>query len=289
MDPDTIAREGRPSVVAELWGRAMNPLNALLLSLAAVSYFLSDVRSAVVIALMVVLSIGLGFIQEHRSNDAAAKLATMVRTRASVKRRDGLDHPPTPGVAADAAYFEIPLDQLVPGDLVRLSAGDMIPADLRLLSAKDLYVNQSALTGGSMPVEKRGVRWEGAASDPFSLANLCFMGSSVVSGYAEAVVVHTGRRTYFGKLADTIVGVRELTSFDKGVSRFAWLMIRFILVMAPPVFLINGLTKGDWFQALMFAVAVAVGLTPEMLPMIVTVNLAQGARPCPGARSSSSD
>ncbi|MDR3511163.1 MAG: magnesium-translocating P-type ATPase [Caulobacteraceae bacterium] len=275
--PNTIAREGRPSILAELWGRAMNPLNALLLVLAAVSYLLSDPRSAIVIALMVVLSIGLGFVQEHRSNNAAAKLATMVRTRASVKRRGDPGHPPTPGAPADEGFFEVPLDQLVPGDIVRLSAGDMIPADVRLLDAKGLYVNQAALTGESMPVEKAAERHEGPCEDPFGLANLCFMGSNVVSGYATAVVVHTGRRTYFGKLAGDIVGARELTSFDKGVSRFAWLMIRFILVMAPLVFLINGLTKGNWFEALMFAVAVAVGLTPEMLPMIVTVNLAQGA------------
>jgi P-type Mg2+ transporter len=274
---NTIAREGQPSVLAELWGRAMNPLNALLLTLAAVSYFLSDARSAVVIAVMVVLSIGLGFVQEHRSNDAAARLATMVKTRASVKRRDGADHPRTPGSASDELFFEIPLDQLVPGDTVRLSAGDMIPADLRLLTAKGLYVNQAALTGESMPVSKLADPVDGVRDDPFDIANLCFMGSNVVSGYAVGVVVHTGEDTYFGKLADTIVGARELTSFDQGVARFAWLMIRFILVMAPLVFLINGFTKGNWLEALMFAVAVAVGLTPEMLPMIVTVNLARGA------------
>ena len=275
--PNSIAREGRPSIFAELWGRAMNPLNALLLTLAVISYFLSDARSAVVIALMVVLSIGLGFIQEHRSNDAAAKLATMIKTRASVKRRDGHDHPPSPDVPSDEGFFEVPLDQLVPGDIVRLSAGDMIPGDLRLLTARDIYVNQSALTGESMPVEKQSGRDELATDDPFDLNNICFMGSNVVSGFATAVILHTGERTYFGRLADSIVGARELTSFDKGISRFAWLMIRFILVMAPLVFVINGLTKGNWLEALLFAVAVAVGLTPEMLPMIVTVNLAQGA------------
>jgi P-type Mg2+ transporter len=275
--PNAVAREGRPSIIAELWGRAMNPLNALLLVLAVISYFLSDARSAIVIAFMVVLSIGLGFIQEHRSNNAAAKLAAMIKTRASVKRRCGHDHPPTPGTLPGEDFFEIPLDQLVPGDTVRLSAGDVIPGDLRLLTARDVFVNQSALTGESMPVEKRAERQESAAGDPFELSNICFMGSSVVSGYASAVIIRTGQQTYFGRLADTIVGARELTSFDKGISRFAWLMIRFIMVMAPLVFLINGLTKGNWLEALLFAVAVAVGLTPEMLPMIVTVNLAQGA------------
>ncbi len=273
--PNVIAREGRPSIVAELWGRAMNPLNALLLVLAVISYFLADARSAFVIAVMVVLSIVLGFIQEHRSNNAAAKLAAMIKTRASIKRRGGEDHPRTPG-AED--FFEIPLDQLVPGDIVRLSAGDVIPADLRLLTARDVFVNQSALTGESMPVEKHADAAGGSAGrGPFELANICFMGSSVVSGFATGVVFRTGRQTYFGRLAATIVGARELTSFDKGINRFAWLMIRLILVMAPLVFLINGLTKGNWLEALLFAVAVAVGLTPELLPMIVTVNLAQGA------------
>jgi Mg2+-importing ATPase len=275
--PNSIAREGRPSIFAELSGRAMNPLNALLLTLAVVSYVLADARSAVVIAVMVILSIGLGFIQEHRSNDAAAKLASMIRTRASVKRRDGREHPPTPGLPRDEGFVEIPLDLLTPGDIVRLSAGDIIPGDLRLLSARDVFVNQSALTGESMPVDKHAERQDVPAVEPFELSNICFMGSSVVSGFATAVLIHTGQRTYFGRLAASIVGVRELTSFDKGISRFAWLMIRFILVMAPLVFLINGLTKGNWLEALLFAVAVAVGLTPEMLPMIVTVNLSQGA------------
>ena len=197
----------------------------------------------------------------------------MIRTRASVKRRAGQEHPPTPGTED---FFEIPLDQLVPGDIVRLSAGDVIPGDLRLLTARDVFVNQSALTGESMPVEKHAEPQHGVARDPFEFANICFMGSSVVSGFATGVIVHTGRQTYFGRLAASIVGARELTSFDKGISRFAWLMIRFILVMAPLVFLINGLTKGDWLEALLFAVAVAVGLTPEMLPMIVTVNLRAG-------------
>jgi len=271
--PNVIARERRPSIIAELWGRAMNPLNALLLALAVISYFLSDARSAFVIGVMVVLSVVLGFIQEHRSNNAAAKLAAMIRTRASVRRRGGQEHPPTPGAEE---FFEIPLDQLVPGDIVRLSAGDLIPGDVRLITARDVFVNQAALTGESMPVEKRAERQEGPG-DPFALANICFMGSSVVSGFATGVIIHTGRQTYFGRLAASIVGARELTSFDKGINRFAWLMIRFILVMAPLVFLINGLTKGDWLEALLFAVAVAVGLTPEMLPMIVTVNLSQGA------------
>ena len=269
-----IAREAHPSVVQELWGRAKNPLNALLLSLAAVSYFLGDVRAAVVIAIMVILAITTAFIQEHRSNDAAAKLRAMVKSTASVKRRGGNQ------AAAEGqsdGFSEVLMERLVPGDIVRLSAGDMVPADLRLLSAKDLFINQAALTGEAMPSEKSALTSDATVTDPFNLPNLCFMGGSVVSGFATGVIVHTGARTYFGQLADSIAGRRELTSFDKGINRFTWLMIRFILVMVPAVFLINGFTKGDWLEALLFAVAVAVGLTPEMLPMIVTVNLAKGA------------
>jgi P-type Mg2+ transporter len=274
VGPNLIAKEGRPSIVKELWGCAKSPLNALLLSLAAVSYFLGDLRSAVVIATMVVLAIATAFIQEHRSNDAAAKLRAMVKTTASVKRR-GAAVPA--GEDQSNGFSEIPMEQLVPGDIVRLSAGDMIPADLRLLSAKDLFINQSALTGEAMPSEKSPVRQIGEIADPFDLPNLCFMGGSVVSGFGTGVIAHTGTKTYFGQLADRIAGRRELTSFDKGINSFTWLMIRFMLVMVPAVFLINGFTKHDWLEALLFAVAVAVGLTPEMLPMIVTVNLAKGA------------
>ncbi len=263
-----IAREGRPSILAELWTRTRNPLNALLLTLAALSWFLSDARAAAVIAVMVVLSIGLGFFQEHRSNAAAARLSEMVRTRVSVKR---------PGVVANDGFVTQPIDQLVPGDIVRLSAGDMIPADVRLLEAKDLYVNQSALTGESMPAEKSAEPYAGALGDAFDLPNIAFMGSNVVSGYGVALVVHTGQRTFFGQLAQSVVGQAPPSAFDRGINSVVWLMVRVILVMTPAVFLINGLTKHDWLEALLFAVAVAVGLTPEMLPMIVTVNLAQGA------------
>jgi Mg2+-importing ATPase len=161
--------------------------------------------------------------------------------------------------------------------MVHLSAGDMSPADLRLIAAKDLFINQAALTGESLPAEKHAERLGAATAGLEGLTNICFMGTSVVSGSASAVVVLTGRRAYFGSVAAIITGRRPPTSFDRGINRFAWLMIRFIMVMAPVVFLVNGLTKGDWLQALLFATAVAVGLTPEMLPMIVTVNLAKGA------------
>jgi len=263
-----VAHEARHTILGELVSRSINPLNLLLLSLATASYFLGDQRAAIVIAVMVGLSIALGFIQEHRSNKAAEALQRMVLITAAVRRK-------VPGAAQD--HVEVPIEQLVPGDIVLLSAGDMIPADMRLISAKDLFINQSALTGEAMPLEKVAAAHAGTAETPFDLPNICFMGSAVVSGVGCGVVVLTGARTAFGQVASTIAEQRVLTSFDKGITRFTWLMIGFIVVMAPLVFVINGLTKGNWLEALLFAVAVAVGLTPEMLPMIVTVNLEKGA------------
>lgn len=263
-----VAHEVRHSIAGELANRSINPLNLLLLSLASASYFLGDLRAAIVIAVMVVLSVSLGFLQEHRSNKAADALRRMVRTNVTVRRR---------GTVAQTDHVDIPIEQIVPGDVVLLSAGDMIPADLRLISARDLFVNQSTLTGEAMPLEKVAHASSSVAETHFDLSNICFMGSAVVSGVGCGVVVLTGGKTAFGRVADLIAAQRVQTSFDKGIARFTWLMMAFILVMVPLVFVINGLTKGNWFEALLFAVAVAVGLTPEMLPMIVTVNLAKGA------------
>jgi Mg2+-importing ATPase len=271
--PNQIARESQPSIALELGARIKNPLNALLLFLAVTSYSLGENSTALMIFFIVLLAIVTAFIQEHRSNSAAAKLRALVKTNASVKRK----REEITSTSDDHGFVDIPFEQLVPGDVVHLSAGDMIPADLRITKAKDLFINQSALTGEAMPAEKSADPSFDGIDNPFDLSNICFMGSSVVSGFGEGVIVHTAGGTYFGQLADKIAGERELTSFDKGINRFTWLMIRFMLVMAPAVFLINGLTKHDWLQALLFSVAVAVGLTPEMLPMIVTVNLAKGA------------
>ena len=268
VGPNQVAHEARHTILGELVSRSINPLNLLLLSLACTSYFLGDQRAAIVIAVMVVLSVSLGFFQEHRSNKAADALRRMVLTNVTVRRQ-----------SADAGkdHVDVPIEQIVPGDVVLLSAGDMIPADLRLISAKDLFINQSTLTGEAMPLEKVAQAHAGAADTPFDLPNICFMGSAVVSGIGCGVVVLTGAKTAFGHVARTIAARRMLTSFDKGITRFTWMMFGFIIVMSPLVFMINGLTKGNWFEALLFAVAVAVGLTPEMLPMIVTVNLAKGA------------
>lgn len=265
--PNRVASERRATVLEELWAVARNPLNALLLTLALVSYFLGDIRASIVIAVIVLLAVGTAFVQQHRSNRAAAELRAMVHTTASVRR---------PSAAGTDPFREIPIDRLVPGDVVRLSAGDMIPADLRLLDAKDLFVNQAALTGEAMPAEKSAHACD-QGDGPFDLSNICFMGANVVSGFATGIIVRTGAKTYFGRLAREIAGRRVPTAFDRGADRFTWLMVRFMAAMVPTVFLINGFTKGDWLEALFFAVAVAVGLTPEMLPMIVTVNLAKGA------------
>ena len=267
VGPNEVAHDVRHTIVGEIISRSINPLNLLLLTLSAASYFIGDQRAAFVIAIMVLLSVSLGFFQEHRSTKAADALRRMVQTNATVRRQDG-------GAPQE---HDVPIGEIVPGDVVLLSAGDMIPSDVRLISANDLFINQSMLTGEAMPLEKNAQPHVGSAESPFDLPNICFMGSAVVSGVGCGVVVLTGARTAFGQVAATTAEQRVLTSFDKGITRVTWMMLGLIAMMVPLVFLINGLSKGNWFEALLFAVAVAVGLTPEMLPMIVTVNLAKGA------------
>ncbi|NMC33678.1 MAG: magnesium-translocating P-type ATPase [Veillonellaceae bacterium] len=261
--PNEIAQEKKKSALVRMLDNVKNPLVVLLTVLAAVSFATGDMRATIVIMVMVVLGVVLRFYQEMRADDAAEKLKAMVGTKSTVVR--------------EGEELEVPLHDLVPGDVVRLSAGDMVPGDMRVLSAKDLFINQSALTGESIPVEKIAAVSAADVENPLELPNICFLGSNVESGSATAVVIHTGDRTYFGALAASIVGEREMTSFDLGVNKFTWLMIRFIGVMVPAVFVINGLSRHDWVEAFLFALAVAVGLTPEMLPMIVTVNLSKGA------------
>ncbi len=258
-----IAREKHQSPLMRLLDNVKNPLVILLTALGVLSYLTGDIRATVVIFVMVVLGVVLRFYQEMRADNAAEKLKAMVNITATVVR-DGKD-------------TEVALKFLIPGDIIRLNAGDLVPADMRVLTAKDLFLNQAALTGESMPVEKKPAPASEEIRNPLELPNICFLGSNVESGSATAVVIYTGEQTYFGSLAASIVGQRVLTSFDKGVNKFTWLMIRFIAIMVPAVFLINGLSKHNWLEAFMFAMAVAVGLTPEMLPMIVTVNLSNGA------------
>ncbi|HMD88962.1 MAG TPA: magnesium-translocating P-type ATPase [Anaerolineaceae bacterium] len=261
--PNVVAREKRQSPMLRLLDNIKNPLVILLSALGLISYFTADVSGAIVIAIIVLLGLVLRFFQEQRADNAAEKLKAMVNTTASVLRNGNRQ--------------EVPLHELVPGDIVQLSAGDMIPADVRILNAKDLFINQAALTGESLPVEKISTFHDLKVSNALEITNIGFLGSNVESGTANAVVVLTGSETYFGSLANSITGQRQLTSFDKGVNKFTWLMISFMLVMVPAVFVINGISKGNWLEAFLFALAVAVGLTPEMLPMIVTVNLSKGA------------
>ncbi|GER12384.1 magnesium-translocating P-type ATPase [Variovorax boronicumulans] len=267
-----------------LWQCYRNPFNLLLTVLALVSYITEDTKATVVIGSMVLLSTVLRFLQESRSNKAADRLKAMVSNTSTVLR-------PAPGEKAgragdggfDLAHagtqrIEVPMRDLVPGDVIALSAGDMIPADARLLSAKDLFISQSALTGESMPVEKFAATAADHQAGVLERDNLLFMGTNVISGTATAVIVHTGERTFFGALAQRVSATdRGTTAFQAGINRVSWLLIRFMLVMAPLVLVINGVTKGDWWEAALFALSIAVGLTPEMLPMIVTATLAKGA------------
>lgn len=265
---NVIAVEKKRHPFLRFLGLFLSPLPLLLLGLSAVAIFTGEIRGAEVIALMVFFSTALAFAQEYRSSVAAESLRSLVSTTASVSRRNPPD--------ATNHTLELAFSQLVPGDIVHLSAGDMIPADIRVLSAKDLFVNQSSLTGESMPVEKYSVKNLTSNISIPDLSNICFMGTNVLSGAATGVVVATGGQTFFGSIASTMVEEKELTSFDQGIQKFIWLMIRMMMIMVPAVFLINGFVKGNWMEALMFASAVAVGLTPEMLPMLVTINLAKG-------------
>jgi Mg2+-importing ATPase len=286
-----VAREKPQKWYVQLAESFKNPFSGILIVLGVISYF-TDVRSAaaadwtkvIMLSVMIILSGLTSFIQEYRSAKAAEALKAMVRTTATVIRRPDEDGsaPVEPAGATVAGVSrnsrEIPLAELVPGDIVALSAGDMIPADLRVLSSKDLFVSQSTLTGESLPLEKQPQPDPaGMPANPLEARTLCFMGTNVVSGSALAVVVNTGDRTYFGSMAGSIVGHRQETSFDVGVKKVSWVLIRFIMMMSPVVFLINGLTKGNWAEALVFALAVAVGVTPEMLPMVVSANLAKGS------------
>jgi P-type Mg2+ transporter len=263
--PNVLAKDQRVGPGRLLIRALRNPLVMLLAVLAAISATTGDIRAAILMLCMIVLSVGLRLFQESRADGAAARLRALISVTASVLRARVLQ--------------EIAIAHLVPGDVVQLAAGDMIPADVRIIEAKDLFVSQSALTGESFPVEKFEVERNAgaAASSVVGLSSVAFLGTSVESGSATAVVVATGMKTYLGGMAESLQEHRPQTAFDKGVARFTWLMLRLMLVMVPLVFLINGLTKGNWSQAFFFAVAVAVGLTPEMLPMIVTVCLSKGA------------
>ena len=261
--PNVLAKDQRPGMARLVWRAAINPLVLLLTVLTCISFATGDVRAGVVMSLMIVLGVGLKLVQEARADSAAAKLRAMISVTATVIR--------------DGQPEEVPVSVLVPGDMVQIAAGDMIPADVRILVAKDLFVTQGSLTGESFPVEKFEVEKNAETTVLVELTSIAFLGTSVESGSATAVVVATGGTTYLGSMARLVTQPPAETAFDKGIARFTWLMLRFVMVMVPLVFLINGFTRGNWGEAFFFAIAVAVGLTPEMLPMIVAVCLSNGA------------
>ena len=265
---NTVSRERKRHPLLALFGQFARPLPLLLLGLAALNWSTGQLISAAVISTMVVLASLLGFVQEYRADLAFQRLRSLVRTTVQVVRRDDARAAGTPR--------DCQLDELVPGDIVLLGAGDLIPAEVRFLEAIDLFVDQSALTGESLPVEKRAEP-VATALPAAELANIGFMGTHVTSGSARALVIATGTATGFGQVAAALAAPRAPSDFDRGVDRVVRLLLRMMLVMAPLVLVLNAATKGDWHEALLFATSVAVGLAPEMLPMIVTVNLARGA------------
>ena len=287
LGPNAIAHERPIPWPWQLLRTFRNPLILLLATLAALSLLTGDTKAAVIIATMILFSVALRFSQESRSLRAAQALRRLVHTTATVKRHDAREDI-SPALAADLGLHfdgeapgvrEVPLEQVVPGDVVLLAAGDMVPADVRLLQSKDLFISQGALSGESLPVEKHASLppHQQTVDDPLELDALCFLGTTVVSGTATAVVLATGAHTCLGAIATAVTGVRVTTSFERGINQVSLLLLRFMVVMAPAVFLINGVSKGDWGEAFFFALSVAVGLTPEMLPMIVTANLSRGA------------
>ena len=275
VGPNEVEHEKPLPAWLHLWHCYQNPFNLLLTALAVISWLTEDAKATVVIGSMVVLSTLMRFVREGRSHRAAERLKALVSNTATVLRRSEAD-----AAGSASVQQELPIAQLVPGDLIILSAGDMIPADCRVLVSKDLFVSQAAMTGESLPIEKHAdaAAAAGNSESVLDAVNLVFMGTNVVSGAATALVLATGNGTYFGTIATRVTATdRTPTAFQAGVNSVSWLLIRFALVMVPIVFVINGYTKGDWGEAFLFALSVAVGLTPEMLPMIVTSTLAKGA------------
>ncbi len=250
--PNEAARKQKRALVIQFISKFFHPLIVLLVVIAAVTFWTGDAVSGSIIGVMAVMSVVLGFFQEYRAGREAERLSEMVRATATVYR--------------NGKPKEIPIKQIVPGDIVDLFAGDMIPADIRIIQAKDLFINQAALTGESMPAEKTP-----------AVDSVAFMGSSVVSGTALGVVVKTGLATEFGEISKRLSSINQPTSFDKGISKFVWLMIRAMVLLVIAICAINYFTKGNFMEALLFSLAVAIGLTPEMLPMLVTINLSKGA------------
>jgi len=261
--PNIFSVKERYLFVKDIWDRIKNPLVIQLLIICAVSFFMGDMRAVIVVGSMIFLSVFLAYFQERRSSLATEKLQKLVQVTVAALR--------------DGKEIEVPISEIVPGDIIVLAAGSIVPADVRVIQAKDFFVSQSALTGEAMPVEKFAAASTDLSKEAIDLPNACFQGSNVISGSARVVVVNTGTETFLGSISRNLSAAKESTSFDQGVKSFVWLMVRFMVTMVSVTFLIVGLTKHDWLSALMFALSVAVGLTPEMLPMIMTVCLSKGA------------
>lgn len=258
-----LSQKKERNIVVQLLLRFLNPLVLVLLIIAAFSLFFGDQFSAILVSGMAVISVLLSFTQEYKAGKEAEKLSSMVHTTAAVYRNGALQ--------------ELQMAQIVPGDIVELVAGDMIPADMRILVSKDLFVNQSSFTGESFPVEKFPEPIDAQSCSIVDMRNIAFMGSSVVSGTARGIVIETGSHTEFGALAKHLEESTHVSGFDLGIRKLTWLMIQFMIVLVFLIFTINAAFRSSWVEALLFSLAVAVGLTPEMLPMVVTLNLSKGA------------
>jgi len=268
--PNVIVAAGEKGLGGRLFEALVNPFNLVLLLVAVITFITdvvvskkADITTAAIIVALIVISSAIAFFQGEKSTGAAAKLSKMISNKADVLR--------------DGTLVEINIDEVVPGDVVKLSAGDMLPGDVRFLTTKDAFLAQSALTGESAPVEKFADIRNNEADALTDLSNIGFMGTNLLSGSATAVVLTTGNDTYFGAMAKSLSGDKSKNSFERGVDSVSKLLLRFMFIMVPIIFLVNGLRKGDWADSLLFAVTMAVGLTPEMLPMIMTSTLARGA------------
>lgn len=259
---DPLKKEKR-GLIMEFCLRLVNPLVIVLFVISIFSFIFGEKISAILVAVMAFMSVIISFVQEYKAGKDAERLIDMVRLMCDVYR--------------DGKEMNIKMHDVVPGDVVVLSAGDMIPADMRIISSKDLFINQSTFTGESFPTEKFADKLMKGQYSSTSLLNVVLMGSSIVSGTAEGVVLLTGSNTELGRISQELQDTAPITAFDKGVRSFTMLMIKFMFVLALAVFAINASSKGNIVEAFLFALAVAVGLAPEMLPMEVALNLSKGA------------
>ncbi|MGE8056000.1 magnesium-translocating P-type ATPase [Bacillus mycoides] len=270
-----------------LFNSFRSPFISLLIILGILSFLTNDIKGTIIVGIMVAVSVLIRFIQEIRSQKSIEKLKNLVYEKVTVLRGgDILYKENKRAVLEESGKVQVALENLVPGDIIELSAGNIVPADVRIISSENLLVNQSSLTGEALPIvktnqyfhmyKKRKIR---KIQNLIELENLCFMGTHIISGTAKAIVVGTGTDTYFGSIVKNQIKLNKKSDsrFDKGVSKVSWLLIKFMIIMTPIVMMIHGVINGNWYEAFLFALAVAIGLTPEMLPMIVTANLAKGS------------